>query len=113
MSDEANWFDVGAVVDVPRRGARRVKVPGMTIAVFRTVDDGIYAIEDKCPHKGGPLSQGIVHDCAVTCPLHNLVIDLKSGRARDDSGDAVATLPVRLEDGRILLRFALKRVRAA
>jgi nitrite reductase (NADH) small subunit len=113
MSDEGTWIDVGAVVDIPRRGARRVKTPGLVVAVFRTVDDAIYALEDRCPHKGGPLSQGIVHDCAVTCPLHNWVVDLKSGAAREDGGGSVTTIPVRIREGRVLLDLKLNGVRAA
>ena len=55
--------------------------PQGKIAVFRTADDQVFAIEDRCPHKGGPLSQGIVHGAAVTCPLHNWVISLETGKA--------------------------------
>ena len=76
-----SWVDIGALTDIPARGARVVKAPGGDIAVFRTVDDEVFALRDRCPHKGGPLSQGIVHGAAVTCPLHNWVIDLLSGEA--------------------------------
>ena len=74
-----NWIDIGSVSDIPRRGARVVKAPGGDIAVFRTGNDEIYALRDRCPHAGGPLSNGIVHDRRVTCPLHGQVIDLGSG----------------------------------
>ena len=76
-----HWFTIGRLSDIPRRGARQVVLPRGPIAVFRTQTDEVYAIDDKCPHKGGPLSQGIVHDGAVTCPLHNWVIDLQTGGA--------------------------------
>ena len=71
----------------------------MTIAVFRTAADEIFALEDKCPHKNGPLSQGIVHDGCVTCPLHNWVISLASGSAQGADAGRTATFPVRV-DGR-------------
>ena len=64
------WIDVGAVTDVPRRGARRVPSPRGDIAIFRTGHGDVFALMDKCPHKGGPLSEGIVHGRAVTCPRH-------------------------------------------
>ncbi|MFC3231021.1 nitrite reductase small subunit NirD [Marinibaculum pumilum] len=107
------WTDIGALAEIPRRGARRVRLPERTIAVFRTADDEVHALEDRCPHKGGPLSQGIVHDCAVTCPLHNLVVDLATGAAREEDGGSVPVLPVRLHEGRILLDLRAAARRAA
>lgn len=80
-----------------------MKTPQGKIGVFRTHDDRIYAIEDHCPHKGGPLSQGIVHGAAVTCPLHNWVISLETGKALGADEGAVRTIPVRVEDGRIAI----------
>ena len=56
------------------QGARLVKTPRGCVAVFRTAEDEVFALDDRCPHKGGPLSQGIVHGRSVTCPLHNWVI---------------------------------------
>ena len=91
------WTPVGTIDDIPPEGARCVKVGTMTVAVFRTRDDRIFALEDRCPHRGGPLSQGIVHDGCVTCPLHNWVISLESGAALGaDEGETVR-FPVRLE----------------
>lgn len=101
-----NWFDIGTIEDIPRRGARCVKTPQGRIGVFRTHDDRIFAIEDHCPHKGGPLSQGIVHGAAVTCPLHNWSISLETGRAMGADEGAVRTIPVRVEDGRIAIGLA-------
>jgi nitrite reductase (NADH) small subunit len=99
----ANRVPIGTIDDIPRRGARCVKNGDMTIAVFRTVDDRIFALEDKCPHRNGPLSQGIVHDGCVTCPLHNWVISLETGTAQGADEGSTNTFPVRLEDGRIYL----------
>ena len=71
-----------------------MKTPQGKIAVFRTAEDEVFAIEDHCPHKGGPLSQGIVHGTAVTCPLHNWVISLETGKALGADEGAVRTIPV-------------------
>ena len=97
------WIEIGNVSDIPRRGARCVKTPHGKIAVFRTVEERIFAIKDHCPHMGGPLSQGIVHDASVTCPLHNWVISLETGEAQGADEGSVKTIPVRVEDGRILI----------
>jgi len=73
------------------------------IALFRTVNDEVFAVRDACPHSGGPLSQGIVHGRRVTCPLHNWVIDLASGEAQAPDEGCAGTYPVRVEAGRVFL----------
>ena len=98
---EMNWIAIGAISDIPRRGARCVATPEGKVAVFRTQDDQVYAIDDRCPHKGGPLSQGIVHATAVTCPLHNWVISLETGKALGADEGEVRTIPLRNLDGRL------------
>jgi len=98
-----HWLDIGFLHDIPRRGARQVLTPWFPVALFRTADDRVYALEDRCPHKQGPLSQGIVHGTAVTCPLHSWVIGLESGSAQGGDHGCVRTLPVRNVDGRLLL----------
>jgi len=100
---DSNWYDLGNVVDIPLRGARRAVIEDKTIGLFRTADDTVYAISDKCPHKQGPLSQGIVHDNCVTCPLHNWVIDLSSGKAVGADTGSVERYPVKIVDGRVQL----------
>jgi nitrite reductase (NADH) small subunit len=102
MIDKA-WIDVGAITDIPVLGARLVKSPFGCIAVFRTSETEAFALEDRCPHKGGPLSQGIVHGTSVTCPLHNWVIALDSGTAQGADEGQVRTFALRVENGRILL----------
>jgi nitrite reductase (NADH) small subunit len=97
------WIDVGALDDIPPRGARIVRTPRGDVAVFRTATDAIFAIDDRCPHRGGPLSQGIVHGSSVTCPLHNWVIDLGSGKAEGADVGCVRTFVCRIEGKRILL----------
>jgi nitrite reductase (NADH) small subunit len=100
-TSEATWTDVGALDQIPRRGARVVRTPHGCVAVFRAADDRAFALEDRCPHKGGPLSQGIVHGDSVTCPLHNWVLSLETGAARGaDVGSALA-FPLRVENGRL------------
>ncbi|MEM8915234.1 MAG: nitrite reductase small subunit NirD [Pseudomonadota bacterium] len=99
----SGWIDVGALEEIPIRGARVVKTAQGCIAIFRTGEDEVFALEDRCPHLGGPLSEGIVHDRAVTCPLHNWVISFESGEAQGADEGHVATFRARLEDGRILL----------
>jgi nitrite reductase (NADH) small subunit len=76
-----NWIQVGNLEDIPRQGSRVVNTATGEIALFRSVDDQVFALNNRCPHKGGPLAQGIVHGKRVTCPLHSWVIDLKSGSA--------------------------------
>jgi len=97
------WFDIGTIDDIPLRGARCVKTPQGEIGVFRTHDGRIFAIENHCPHKGGPLTQGIVHGAAVTCPLHNWVFSLETGKALGADEGEVKTIPVKVDDGRISL----------
>lgn len=102
------WIDLCALEDVPARGARRVTIGPEPIAVFRTGDDRVFALVDRCPHKHGPLSMGIVHGASVSCPLHAWVIDLQSGEALGaDAGKGCApSVPVRVAEGRILLQRA-------
>ena len=110
---QEHWVDVGTVADIPRIGARVVATSFGNIAVFRTEHDQVKALEDRCPHLGGPLSQGIVHDLKVTCPLHNWVIDLGSGEVVGPDEGCVAVVPVRLEDNRIHLDISVLAARAA
>ncbi len=102
-ADTAVWTDVGCLDDIPRLGARVVTTPAIDIAVFRTGDDRVFALHDRCPHKAGKLSQGLVHGHAVTCPLHNWVIDLAGGQANEPDEGCSRTVPVQLRDGRVLL----------
>lgn len=92
-----NWVAIGSINDIPLRGARCVNTPGGRVAVFRTAGGEVFAIDDRCPHKGGPLSQGIVHDRSVTCPLHNWVISLETGKAQGADEGSVATIPVKVD----------------
>ncbi len=108
-----NWIDIGALDDIPVQGARLVKTALGCVAVFRSADDAVFALDDRCPHKGGPLSEGIVHGTHVTCPLHNWVFDLNTGLAQGADEGGVATHPVRVQGGRVLLDAARLQRRSA
>lgn len=114
-----DWLDIGSVDQITPGTARTLPVVGADeIAVFRTQKNEFYALVNKCPHKQGPLSQGIVHDNVVTCPLHNWNISLKTGEALgegdEERGACVPTIPMRVDAGRMyLLRSAVVGSRAA
>lgn len=97
-----SWIDIGSIDDVPLRGARKIKTELGCVAIFRTGEEEVFALTDKCPHKGGPLSEGIVHGQSVTCPLHNWVFDLNTGQAQGEDGH-VPTFSVQVRSGRILI----------
>jgi len=96
LADE--WIEVGRLEDIPPLGARVVSAPEGDIAVFRNADDEVFALLDKCPHKGGPLSQGIVHGRQVTCPLHNWRMQLDRGEAVAPDQGCAPVYPVRVVD---------------
>jgi nitrite reductase (NADH) small subunit len=100
MSD---WTEVGEVEAIPRLSARVIETDQGNIAVFRTSKDEIFALADHCPHKGGPLSQGIVHGTKVTCPLHNLIMDLTNGEAVAPDEGCTISFPVKVDHGKIFL----------
>lgn len=100
---ETLWIEVGVMSDIPKLGARVVETARGNIAVFRNAEDEIFALRDKCPHKGGPLSQGIVHGKKVACPLHDWKINLDSGEAVAPDEGCAASYPVKLEGQTIFL----------
>ena len=100
------WIEVGSVSDIPKDGARVVKTPLGDIAVFRNMQDEVFALRDKCPHKGGPLSQGIIYGRTVACPLHNWNIALETGIAVEPDEGCAASFPVRVEGEKVFLSLA-------
>jgi len=103
----SEWKTICAVSDIPLLGSRRVqRAQGPQVALFRTADDQVFALLDRCPHKAGPLSQGIVFGQAVACPLHNWTIALDSGCAREPDEGRTPTFSVRIEQGQVLLNQA-------
>jgi nitrite reductase (NADH) small subunit len=111
--ETAEWTAVCCVADIPVLGARRVARDGaVPVAVFRTADDRVFALLDRCPHKGGPLSQGIVFGDSVACPLHNWTIGLADGCARAPDEGCTTPFACKVEDGRVLLDAQELRTRA-
>ena len=98
-----DWKKICAVSDIPQLGSRVVKHPKGDIAIFRNAEDEIFALHDKCPHKGGPLSQGIVHGRRVTCPLHGWNIGLDDGHAVAPDVGRCDTFKVKVEHGDVYL----------
>ena len=99
----AEWTRVCALDEIPVLGARVFRKGPENISVFRNDADEVFALHDKCPHKGGPLSQGIVHGRSVTCPLHNWKIDLANGEAVAPDSGCTRAFPVKVVDGAVLL----------
>ena len=106
-----NWSEVVALEEIPQLGSRVVRVENktdtMNVAVFRTADDEVFAMKDECPHKQGPLSQGIVHGTSVTCPLHNWRIDLASGEALGPDEGCTNVFPAKVENGVVFIDFKM------
>lgn len=102
-----NWKNVGPLSNIPLRGARRLclKSEGRPVAIFRTSEDEIFALIDECPHRKGPLSEGIVAGRTVTCPLHNLVIGLDDGQAQPPDTGSTRPLSVRIINGDIYIHL--------
>jgi nitrite reductase (NADH) small subunit len=100
------FHDLCSLDEIPRQGSRVVVAPGGDIAVFRTADDRVFALNDQCPHKGGPLSQGIVSGDRVACPLHGWLISLDSGSAVAPDEGCVKRHEAKVEGGRVFLRVA-------
>lgn len=97
------WTLVGKLDQIPQRGSRLVNTRDEKIALFRNADDRVFALRDECPHQKGPLSQGIVHDGCVTCPLHNWVISLESGEVVGIDEGSVPAFPVMIKDNKVYL----------
>ena len=99
-----DWKHICGLNDIPVLGARRVtRASGMDVAVFRNSDDEVFALLDRCPHKGGPLSQGIVHGTSVACPLHNWNIGLSDGCAKSPDEGCTPKFAVQVKDGTVYL----------
>ncbi len=97
------WIKVCALEDIPVLGARVVRRDEGDIAVFRINENEVFALRDKCPHKGGPLSQGIVFGKRVACPLHNWVIELETGKAIEPDEGCTRSYPCKVEEGVVFL----------
>ncbi|CAN7508630.1 nitrite reductase small subunit NirD [Variovorax paradoxus] len=102
----SEWKAICRIDDIPVLGARRVARPaGVDVAVFRNAEDQVFALLDRCPHKGGPLSQGIVFGTSVACPLHNWAIGLDDGCAKSPDEGCTPRFAVKLEDGQVMMNM--------
>lgn len=99
----SNFMQIGALSDIPPQGARVIKTQIGCVAIFRTDDDKVFALDDRCPHKNGPISNGIQHGEFVTCPLHNWVFDLNTGEAQGADEGLIKTYPVQVKGDQIFL----------
>ncbi|CAM2010823.1 nitrite reductase small subunit NirD [Acanthopleuribacter pedis] len=99
------WFSLGSLDHFPRQGARVLSLPEVKVAVFRTHDDGLFALEDRCPHRGGPLSEGMIHGMRVHCPLHGQAVALDTGTMVYPDEGCVRTFPVKVVDGNVLIEL--------
>ena len=101
------WTVICRVEDIPVLGSRRVaRLKGLDVAVFRTSEDQVFALLDRCPHKGGPLSQGIVFGSSVACPLHNWTISLADGCAQGADEGCAPKFACKVDGGQVLLDSA-------
>jgi len=99
------WKKICDVDDIPPLGSRRVtRAAGMDVALFRNDRNEVFALLDRCPHKGGPLSQGIVFGNSVACPLHNWAIGLEDGLVREPDAGCVTRFAVKVDQGAVHLR---------
>ena len=101
----SNWTKIVALTDIPKLGSRVVRSSKGDIAVFRTEDDRVFALHNQCPHKGGPLSQGIVYGDKVACPLHGWKISLADGNAEEPDEGHTACYAVKVEEGTVFLEL--------
>ena len=100
----SNWKLICKLDDIPQLGSRVVRpASGGDIAVFRNADDEVFALHDKCPHKGGPLSQGMVHGKRVTCPLHGWNVGLDDGQAVAPDVGTCSKFEVKVAGGEVYL----------
>jgi nitrite reductase (NADH) small subunit len=104
MSD---WLEIGPLEAIPRLGARVVKTARGDVALFRNGEDEVFALDDRCPHRGGPLSQGIVFDRRVACPLHGLTLHLDTGEAQAPDCGRTPKHRVRIEKGIVHVKLSM------
>ena len=98
------WYKVAALEEIPLLGSRVVASECGDIALFRSAENEVFALRDKCPHKGGPLSQGIVFGKKVACPLHGWNINLEDGQAVAPDVGCAKSIPSKIENGEVVLQ---------
>lgn len=112
MSHEAKWIPITHLENIPIREGRSVKLGEREIAIFN-LGDRFLAIDNQCPHQGGPLCDGIVSGTTVVCPLHGWKIDLEGGAVNKPAElpACLETFRTRVEDGIVLLELTATRTR--
>ncbi len=104
-AEDMTWQDVAGLADIPPLGGRVLVIASHEIALLRNEDGEVFALDNLCPHKGGPLAEGTVTGYTVHCPLHGWRIDLSCGQVREPDCGSVRAWDVRIEAGRVLLRL--------
>lgn len=99
------WHPVCQIEEIPRYGGRTIRAGEVEIAVFRLGDDRIRAVDNRCPHKQGPLAEGIVSGDIIICPLHARKISLESGEVLSPDSGCVKTYAVKIEGDEVLLQL--------
>ncbi|WP_164969134.1 nitrite reductase small subunit NirD [Candidatus Marinarcus aquaticus] len=99
------WIKIIEVENIPSMGARKVVIANEEIALFKTRDELIFAVKNECPHKKGQLSEGLVHEHIITCPLHNLDINLENGVALEEGAGCVKPYETKIEEGMVYIQF--------
>lgn len=101
----SKWYKITEIENIPSMGSRKVQIGETEIAIFKTKDGSIFAINNVCPHKQGKLSEGLVHEHMVTCPLHNTDIDLTSGKAIGEDYGCANVYESKIEDNLIYIKL--------
>jgi NAD(P)H-dependent nitrite reductase small subunit len=107
------WIRVTQAENIPLREGRSVTIGGDEIAIFN-LGDRFVAVDNVCPHRGGPLCDGIVSGASVVCPLHGYKICLETGKVlKPDLAVRVDKYPVRVEDGVVMVKLEASQEQAA
>lgn len=101
----SKWYKITQLENIPLMGSRKIEIGETEIAIFKTRDGSIFAVNNVCPHKKGKLSEGLVHETQVTCPLHNWEIDLKTGQALGNDKGCTVIYETKIEDGILFLNL--------
>ena len=100
-----SWIKVTSLDQIPTMGARKILIDDLEIGIFKNSKEEVFALENKCPHKDGVLTEGMIHGNTVTCPLHNWDIDLETGIAKDEEADCVTRYELKVEDNIVYLNI--------
>jgi len=105
IAENKNWISICGLNELPSQGGRTVRVGDVEIALFRLSNDVVRAVENRCPHKQGPLAEGIISGDTIICPLHARRIDLSSGEVLPPDSGCVKTYSVKVENKTVFLQL--------